>query len=213
MATSPVRKTAVWLLFGGIGMFCFALFVLPPLYDVFCEITGLGGKTSGPYTQEQGAQQQGAQQNGTEQRPVDLERVIKVQFVATNNGAMPWEFKPLVYEVKVHPGQAQKVAFYARNATRRDMVAQAIPSVTPISAAKFLHKTECFCFNSQPLKAGEAADLPLVFFIDAELPRTVNTITLSYTLFDITEQGTEQKAEQSTEKNTGQDAPPLAAVL
>ncbi|MBQ0798042.1 MAG: cytochrome c oxidase assembly protein [Porticoccaceae bacterium] len=213
MATNPVRKTAVWLLFGGIGMFCFALFVLPPLYDVFCEITGLGGKTSGPYTQEQGAQQNGAQQNGTEQRPVDLERVVKVQFVATNNGAMPWEFKPLVQEVKVHPGQAQKVAFYARNATRRDMVAQAIPSVTPISAAKFLHKTECFCFNNQPLKAGESADFPLVFFIDAELPRTVNTITLSYTLFDITKQGTEQKAEQSTGKNTEQDAPPLAAVL
>ena len=154
-------------------MFGFALFVMPPLYDVFCDITGIGGKTAGRYE---------AQQN-----TVDKERVVKVQFVATNNGAMPWQFKPLVHEIEVHPGESHEVEFYARNTSRRDMVAQAVPSVTPASAAKFLNKTECFCFNQQGLKAGEDANLPLVFFVDAELPRTVNTITLSYTLFDVTE--------------------------
>ena len=158
-------------------MFGFAMFVLPPIYDVFCEITGLGGKTDGRYAEQRYDAPKGE---------VDKERIVKIQFVATNNGAMPWEFKPLTYEMKVHPGESQKVAFYARNTTRRDMVGQAIPSVTPISAAKFLHKTECFCFNQQPLKAGEEADLPLVFVIDADLPKTVNTITLSYTLFDVT---------------------------
>lgn len=188
MAANPVRKTALWLLIGGVGMFGFAMFIMPPLYDVFCEITGLGGKTEGRY----------AEQNAAQQKEIDLERTVKVQFVSTNNGAMPWEFEPLTYEVKVHPGQPQKIAYYARNTTRRDMVAQAIPSVTPISAAKFLRKTECFCFNEQPLKAGEAAELPLVFFIDADLPKTVNTITLSYTLFDITEQKVAQKRPQKT---------------
>lgn len=158
-------------------MFGFALFVLPPIYDVFCEITGLGGKTDGRYS---------GQAYEASQTAVDSERIVTVQFDATNNGAMPWEFKPLAQEMKVNPGASHKVAFYARNTARRDMVAQAIPSVTPISAAKYLRKTECFCFNEQPLKAGEEADLPLVFVIDPELPRTVNTVTLSYTLFDIT---------------------------
>jgi cytochrome c oxidase assembly protein Cox11 len=32
------------------AMFVFAIFVLPPLYDLFCEITGIGGKTDGAYT-------------------------------------------------------------------------------------------------------------------------------------------------------------------
>ena len=67
------------------------------------------------------------------------------------------------------------------------MVAQAIPNVLPNNAADYFHKTECFCFNSQPLAAGEQAELDLVFIIDPDLPVSVNTVTLSYTLFDITD--------------------------
>jgi cytochrome c oxidase assembly protein subunit 11 len=173
MSANPVSKTLVKLLLGVVGMFVFALFVMPPLYNVFCDITGIGGKTGGPYQVTESG--------------VDVSRSVKVQFVATNNGAMPWEFAPKTYEITVHPGEATKVEFYAKNRTSRDMVAQAIPNVTPFSAAEYFHKTECFCFNQQPLEAGTEADLPLVFIVDRDLPKAINTITLSYTLFDVTD--------------------------
>jgi len=172
MATSPTQRLVVKLLGGAVAMFFFAIFVLPPIYDVFCDITGLGGKTGGKYVAEESV--------------VDESRTIRVQFVVTNNGDMPWEFKPMVHEVQVHPGQAVPIKFLARNTTDRDMVAQAIPSVSPINAARYFLKTECFCFNQQPLAAGEDAELPVVFIVDRDLPSAVHTITLSYTLFDIT---------------------------
>ncbi len=173
MAKNSVRRTVQWSLLAGVAMFGFAMFVMPPLYDVFCEITGLGGKTAGRYVAEQPA--------------VDLERVVKVQFVTTNNSAMSWQFRPLTESIRVHPGESHKVEFYARNDTARDMVAQAIPSVTPTNAAKKNQKTQCFCFDQQPLKAGAEANMPVVFFIDPKLPPSVNTVTLSYTLFDVTD--------------------------
>ena len=173
---NPIRKTVVWSLLGGVAMFAFAMFVMPPLYNAFCQVTGIGGKPGGRYVAEQPA--------------VDPERVVKVQFVTTNNGTMPWQFRPLTDAVEVHPGESRKVEFYARNDTARDMVAQAIPSISPENAARHLHKTQCFCFNQQPLKAGAEARMPVVFFIDPELPPTVNTVTLSYTLFDVTDRQT-----------------------
>jgi cytochrome c oxidase assembly protein subunit 11 len=100
---------------------------------------------------------------------------------------MPWDFSPRVTEVVVHPGEAKAVTFYAKNRTSKNMVAQAIPNLTPFSATNYFHKTECFCFNQQPLNAWDEIDMPLVFIVDKDIPKSVNTITLSYTLFDITE--------------------------
>lgn len=173
--------TSVKLLTAAVGMFVFAIFIMPPIYDMFCEITGIGGKTAGRY------------QAG--QQLVDLDRVVKVQFITTNNGSMPWQFSPLDYELKVNPGASTAVEFYAKNPTSRDMVAQAIPSVSPTNAAAFFHKTQCFCFDQQVLKAGEETNLGLVFIIDPDLPRNINTITLSYTLFDVTERSAEALAQ------------------
>lgn len=170
---TSTRRTLIKLSAGAVAMFLFAVFVMPPLYDAFCQITGIGGKTGGPYVSESAG--------------IDESRTVKVQFVATNNGKMPWEFAPTVYEVEVHPGEPTPVRFHARNPTDKAMVAQAIPSVSPGNAAQYFHKTECFCFNRQPLGAGEEAKLPLVFIVDRDLPSAVNTITLSYTLFDVTE--------------------------
>ncbi len=173
MPISATQKITIKLSIVVVGMFIFAVFLMPPLYDVFCELTGIGGKTKGQYQGEMVA--------------VDAEREIKVQFVATNNGSMPWEFVPLTYQVRVHPGEKTAVEFYAKNPTSRDMVAQAVPNITPNNAAEFFHKTECFCFNKQALKAGEEANMPLIFIVDPALPASVTTITLSYTLFDVTE--------------------------
>jgi len=156
-----------------VGMFGFG-FALVPLYDAFCEWTGLNGKTGGPYAYEAEAVQ------------VDESRLVTVQFMASNDAGMSWEFKPVQRQVKVHPGELTEVMFYARNPTDQAMVGQAIPSVSPFRGADYLHKTECFCFNQQHLAAGESIEMPLYFFIDQALPEDISKLTLSYTLFDVT---------------------------
>lgn len=156
-----------------VGMFVFALYVMPPLYTLFCDITGLNGKTGGKY-------------EATDIR-VDTSRTITIQFVATNNENMPWTFTPATYSMKVHPGEEHEVHYLAQNPTGRPMVAQAVPSLVPFSAAEYFHKTECFCFNQQALAGGESAELPLRFIVDQDIPDKVKTITLSYTIFDVTE--------------------------
>jgi len=174
MAKSSGTKTVVSrLLVIVAGMFCFG-FALVPIYDLFCEVTGLNGKTN-------------SQAFVPAAELVDTSRDITVQFVATNNEGMPWEFKPATFKMSVHPGEQVNTTFFARNPRGELMVAQAIPSVAPGRAAEFFHKTECFCFNQQTLAAGEAIDMPLSFIVDRDLPSSVTTITLSYTLFDVTE--------------------------
>ncbi|MFT6268124.1 MAG: cytochrome c oxidase assembly protein subunit 11 [Alphaproteobacteria bacterium] len=155
------------------GMFCFA-FALVPLYDVFCKVTGLNGKPSN----------EAAVYSATE---IDETRTITVDFITRTNSDMPWEFTSQVRKIDVHPGQMNEVAFYVRNPTSRDIIAQAVPSVSPGTAALYLNKTECFCFKHQPLKAGDEAVFPMVFYVDPQLPKDITFFTLQYTLYDITE--------------------------
>lgn len=156
-----------------VGMFGFG-FALVPIYDVFCEITGLNGKTAGRATYDAAVVE------------VEEERLVTVQFTANNNAGMNWQFQPLVNQVQVHPGELTEVKFYAHNPTGMTMVAQAVPSVVPFVAADYLHKTECFCFTQQSLAGGEGIEMPLLFYIDKAIPADVSKLTLSYTLFDVT---------------------------
>jgi cytochrome c oxidase assembly protein subunit 11 len=157
------------LLFVVIGMFGFG-FALVPLYDVFCDVTGLNGKTGGRYVSEAAIQ-------------VDTSREITVEFLASLNAEMPWEFEPLTKAVKVHPGESSRIEYVARNKTDRDIVGQAVPSVTPGLAANHFQKTECFCFTEQVLKAGEEKIMPVIFMIDPSVDEDVREVTLSYTFF------------------------------
>lgn len=178
MSSEPTQNTATGRLVGKllltvVGMFVFG-FALVPLYDVFCEVTGLNGKTGGAVTYE------------ADTAEIDETRLVTVQFMTSNNADMPWEFKALQRQIKVHPGELVEVKFYARNPTGNTMVAQAIPSVSPFEAADMMHKTECFCFNQQWLEAGEEIEMPLLFFIDKAIDENVSKLTLSYTMFDVT---------------------------
>lgn len=147
-------------------------FALVPLYDVFCEITGLNGKTAdGPVA--------------VETKKIDLNRTVKVQFVANMNTSNSWKFKPEVFEMEVHPGKLEETFFYAENMADIGKYAQAVPSVVPGLAAQYFHKTECFCFNEQKFEAGEGKDMPLRFMVDPELPEKVKQLTLSYTFFEL----------------------------
>ena len=167
LATKRLEKTLVEAVFGMLG-FCFALV---PLYDVFCDITGINGKTSTVAAKAS--------------RSVDDSRLVNVEFIARTQGNLPWRFQPEVKRMKVHPGQMHQVNFQVENLSTDNMVVQAVPSVSPGVAATYFNKIECFCFNQQPLVKGQQADLGLQFYIDKELPSEFTTVTLSYTLFDI----------------------------
>lgn len=153
-------------------MFAFAVWVLPPLYTLLCEVSGLR-KVDGAYE--------------AVETEVDTSRTVTVQFVATHNDAVPWEFRPMDFKVTVHPGEKKVIKYFAKNLSADNMVAQAVPSIMPFNAVNYFHKIECFCFNRQPLAAGESAELGLQFVVDQDLPKQVKHITLSYTLFDITD--------------------------
>ena len=117
---------------------------------------------------------------------MDESREVTVQFVAINNDGMPWSFTPDTRMMRVNPGAANGVVFHALNPTDADMVAQAIPSISPSRAAAYFHKTECFCFDQQTLDGQSDAEMPLQFIVDRDLPADIHTITLSYTIFDVT---------------------------
>jgi len=174
------RRSVSRLLMVVVGMFAFG-FALVPLYDVICDVTGLNGKTGDQYTE-------------VISQSANSDRVVTIQFLTNNNADMPWKFRPEMRSIKVHPGELNKTTFYVQNPAKRTMMAQAVPSVTPFIAASYLHKTECFCFDQQELAANESMDMPLRFIIDSEIPADIETLTLSYTLFDITDRTAGQLA-------------------
>ncbi len=173
ISNNPTLDTVAKLVVAAVLMFAFVFVVMVPLYNVLCDALGINGKTNGEaYTAVPVA--------------VDESRTIAVQFVATNNEGMPWKFAPAATVMKVHPGAVNSTVFSARNPLDKKMVAQAIPSISPARAAAYFHKTECFCFEQQVLEGETAADMPLQFIIDQGLPNDIRTITLSYTIFDVT---------------------------
>lgn len=173
LSQDPTTDTVAKLGAMAVAMFAFVFVVMVPLYNVLCDALGINGKTSSEAYTSVVAQ-------------VDESRSVKVQFVATNNDGMPWVFSPDVTEMVVHPGAANDTVFFAANPTANSMIAQAVPSVSPSRAAEYFHKTECFCFEQQPLDGNSEAEMPLQFIVDQDLPADIKTITLSYTLFDVT---------------------------
>ena len=157
------------LMFVVIGMFGFG-FALVPLYDIFCDITGINGKTGDQVSLSQSMQ-------------VDTSRLVEVEFIASLNANMPWEFRPAQHSVTVHPGEPTRIEYVAVNRTDKAIIGQAVPSVAPGRAAEYFQKTECFCFTEQRLEAGEEKQMPVIFVVDPELPDDVSQLALSYTFF------------------------------
>lgn len=167
------RRIVIILLIFVVLMFFFG-YALVPLYNALCDALGINGKTGGVAV--------------VNTQVIDKSRVVTVQFIANRNANLRWEFRPLTKSVELHPGEDIKLAYYAKNDTNQTMTVQAVPSVTPGVAAKYLQKTECFCFNQQTLGAHESMKMPLLFHIDNSLPKNIHEITLSYTLFKATKQ-------------------------
>jgi cytochrome c oxidase assembly protein subunit 11 len=152
-----------------LGMFFFG-FALVPLYEVFCTITGLGGRTN-------------ATAAAAVEQDVDALRTVRVEFIAAVAPTAPWEFRPSVSSLHVHPGEIIETTFRARNLTDARLTGQAVPSVAPGLAAAHFKKIECFCFTAQEFAPREERELSVRFFIDPKLPRHLDTVTLAYTLY------------------------------
>ena len=157
-------------------------YALVPLYKAICEALGINVLS---LAERQGLLADKGVANGNGQ--VDYSRSITVEFDTNARG--PWDFKPAVRHMTVHPGELSTVMYEFRNKQDRTMAAQAIPSYAPMQASAHFNKLECFCFNEYTLAPGESKQWPVVFVIDPKLPKDVKTITLSYTFFEVAGKG------------------------
>ena len=173
--TRMLRK----LVIAAVGMFGFG-YALVPMYKAICEMTGVNILALG---EKELPGSSNARLVDLKNTQVDTSRTITVEFDANSRG--PWHFKPMQSSVQVHPGELTTVMYEFQNVQDRTMSAQAIPSYAPNEAAAHFNKVECFWFNQYTVAPGEKKQWPVVFVVDSKLAKNVNTITLSYTFFEV----------------------------
>ena len=176
-------KTAKKLGLVAVAMFGFG-YLMVPIYNILCEVTGINGKT-GRITQSQ-----------VNANDVDVDRFVTVEFDTNVNPNLPWTFKAVEFKQQVRPGEIAEAVFVVENKSNKIIVGQAVPSVAPEQASLFFNKTECFCFITQELAPGEKKDMIVRYVVDSDLPEKITTMTLSYTFF---------KASEKAVAVTGQD--------
>ena len=164
----PISRS-FWIKLGLIpfAMFGFA-FALVPLYDTFCDITGLNGRTSTVVYDEKSIGE------------VDHSRTIEIDFLSASTPGFPVKFYPITKSMKVTPGKIYTVDYYAENRSDEVIVGQAVPSVAPGQAASHLKKLECFCFKNQTFEPKVPVKMPVRFYVDSKLDKDIINITLSY---------------------------------
>ncbi|MCU7920300.1 MAG: cytochrome c oxidase assembly protein [Candidatus Thiodiazotropha sp. (ex Epidulcina cf. delphinae)] len=170
------RRTTLLLSGMVVLMFGFG-FALVPLYNLFCQVTGIQSL----------AQRSAIGQLAPFTDGIDETRWVTVKFDTTVNPNLPWEFSAATHKMRVHPGETYKVNFFARNRSHATVTGQAIPSVAPWQATPYFSKLECFCFNKQTLTGTQQADMPLQFMISTDLPEEINSLTLSYSFMRLKE--------------------------
>ena len=166
------RGLAARLLLMAAGSFAFG-FALVPLYDVFCEVTGIGTRAelgraavAGPVSP-------------------DLSRTVVVEFTASVPGGGHFAFAPAAASMEVHPGRLYEARFLARNLAGHDTTGQAVPSVSPMRAGRYFRKTECFCFTPQQFARDEEREMSVRLIVDRDLPPGIDRLTLSYAFYEV----------------------------
>lgn len=171
---TPNKRLTLMLTVAVIFMFAFS-YMLVPIFTFVCKQAGINGK----------GVMSAAKVDKNMQ--VDMSRSIRIDFASMLNGKFGFDFKPEQRSVTVHPGERRIIYYYAKNNTGRNVVVQAVPSITPADGARFFKKIECFCFTQQRFLKNEKAHMFVNFYIDPAVPKNVKEITLSYTMFDATE--------------------------
>src|SRR5579872_1982391 len=175
------RGTTVILLLAVVAFMGGLTAAAVPLYRIFCSATGYGGTTE-----------------RASAAPADVAKaVVTVRFNTEIDAGLDWEFRPLVDEVQVHPGEQKQVFFRAKNLSGHGITGRAVYNVTPTKVGIYFDKLQCFCFNAQYLAPGESKDMGVVFFVDPDMLKDrdtsdVHTITLSYSMFKAADQQTER---------------------
>lgn len=149
-----------------------------PLYKLFCQQTGFGGT---PMI---------AKQFPSENEVRD--RIVHVRFDTNIDSSLGWEFKSGQKQVTVKAGENGLAYFTATNTSDKPEYGMATYNVTPEKAAPYFNKVQCFCFEKQLIKPGQAVQFPVSFFIDPafaddKFMDDVDTITLSYTFYKFKE--------------------------
>jgi cytochrome c oxidase assembly protein subunit 11 len=166
-ANKRLALKLLWLVAAAV-LFAFALV---PLYNVFCDLTGLNGKTENLPSAVQKSMK------------VDESRWVTVEFTSSVMPGLAWNFYPKQASMRVHPGQVELALYVARNVTNETVAGQAVPSVSPAKATPYFKKIECFCFQRQELKPEESREMPLRFYVSPDIPEDVRTVTLSYAFY------------------------------
>ena len=164
------RSLVTRLLLSAVAMFGFG-FALVPLYDIFCEVTGI--RTPIVATEA----------DSIIERPGHEARTIRLEMLASTNGGAPWEFAPVDDILEIQTGRMLDINYRATNLSGREITGVATPDVRPAEAAKYFRKIECFCFNEQKFAKDESRDMLVRFYVEPDLPAHIDTITLAYTLF------------------------------
>ena len=167
--THANQQTLAKLLVVAVMMFGFG-YAMVPFYRALCDALGLNSVVKVDVV-------------GNTQ--VDTARFVTIEFDANLRGNLPWTFTPVERSVRIHPGALTQVTYEVRNRSDRPVTGQAIPSFGPQLAGRYFKKLECFCFSQQTLAPGEIRLMPVVFVVEPGLPQDVNTVTLSYTFFEV----------------------------
>ncbi|KSV95789.1 cytochrome c oxidase assembly protein [Sinorhizobium sp. GL28] len=163
-----VVGTCLAFVAGMVGM----AYAAVPLYDMFCRVTGYNGTT----------------QRVEQASDVILDEKVRVTFDANTSGGLPWEFKPVQRDIDIRIGETVQVMYRAKNLSSKPTTGQATFNVTPMQAGAYFNKVQCFCFTETTLQPGEEMEMPVVFFVDPEIVKAVETkdiktLTLSYTFY------------------------------
>jgi cytochrome c oxidase assembly protein subunit 11 len=178
--SAPDRRRTLKTVVPLVGIVCamgVLMYYAVPLYNMFCQVTGIGGTT---------------QRVAATQSVEEIDREITVQFATQVQPDLPWEFRPEQRKVTINLGERKTVYFRATSNAERDIVGHAAYNVTPLKVGEYVNKIECFCFTEERLGAGESVRMPVQLFVSPELANDVDTdevqtITLSYTFFESTD--------------------------
>ena len=157
MAKGPFQNKILLGLLSAVTVMFFFSFLLVPLYNVFCEVTGLNGKIYGP-------------SDFFKKQEEIKEREINIKFLSTVSGAAPIEFYPSVQNLSVVTDTVSATTYIAENKTNKKITVSIVPSVSPGLAADNVKKIQCFCLDGDiVLGPYEKQEWPLRFFIDSDL--------------------------------------------
>lgn len=189
------KSLAAWALAIALGTVGLS-YASVPLYRVFCQVTGFGGTVKATDADDDDSSDF---ITPLEEARVIEGRPITIRFNADLSARVPWRFTPLQSELVVLPGETALAFYLAENKSSQPITGIATYNVTPAKAAIYFNKVQCFCFDEQRLKPGEALDMPVFFFIDPEFAHDdqmadVNDIMLSYTFFKAEDVTPEQLA-------------------